>query len=211
VFQKYFFIANYLIIVIFGIYHYQKIKESLPLKLFLGFLVYSFITEIVGTLFAFYLRINSAIIYNTWNIVNFLFFTFFFYSILKSAKRKKIVLAFAGLFSLFIILNAIFFENYMVEIFRNNIIFGKILMMIIIMMYFTELLKSNLILNLGQTMFFWVSLGVFVYAIGFIPAFVIAKLIDFQGVFRYITIGLNILVSICYITGFIISKKEFNN
>lgn len=60
-------------------------------------------------------------------------------------------------------------------------------------------------------MFFWISIGVLLYNIGFIPVFVIAELIDFRGVFMYITFALNIILSLCFISGFVISKKEFNN
>ena len=64
--------------------------------------------------------------------------------------------------------------------------------------------------NLKEYMFFWISLGVFLYVIVFIPVFIIAELIEYKGAFRYITFGLNIIMSLCFITGFIISKKEYN-
>ena len=74
-FQKYFFIGNYLLIILVGILYWYKLKQSLPLKLFMWFLVYSLITEIVGTYFAFYAKINTALIYNTWNLISYLFYS----------------------------------------------------------------------------------------------------------------------------------------
>jgi len=44
-----------------------------------------------------------------------------------------------------------------------------------------------------------------------LAVFIIVELINWQGIFNYIILGLNILMSLCFITGFIISKKEFNN
>ena len=73
---KYFFVFNYLLIILVGLFYYDKLKQSLPLKLFFGFLMYSLVTEIIGTYFAYFAKINNAVIYNSWNIVNYLFFSF---------------------------------------------------------------------------------------------------------------------------------------
>jgi len=78
-------------------------------------------------------------------------------------------------------------------------------------MYFSELLNSDRIISIQKTMTFWISLGVLIYALGYIPVFIIGEFIDYQGIFRSITFGLNIFMSLCFITGFIVSKKEFNN
>ena len=74
--QKYFFIFNYLLIIVVAVYFYKKYNTNKQLVLFLAFLCYSLLTEISGTYFAHELRINTACIYNTWNIANFLFFSF---------------------------------------------------------------------------------------------------------------------------------------
>lgn len=209
-FQKYFFICNYLLLIALGIYHYKKIKDSLPLKMFLFFLVYSFFTEVAGMVFAYYLKVNTAFIYNSWNIVSYLFYTYFFLSKIGSQNKRILIKSFAAIFSALFLINALLFQNYMNQIFSSNIILGKILMIVTIMLYYTELLKSDLILNIRESLFFWISIGVFIYSIGFVPVFVIAEYISYQGAFRYITFGLNILMSLCFITGFLISKKQYN-
>lgn len=209
-FQKYFFIANYLLIIVFGFYNYNKIKESIPLKMFLGFLVYSFFIEVAGMFFAFYLKVNTAFIYNSWNVVSYLFYTFFFLGKISNQTKKLFIKSFAAIFIALILINALFFQNYVIHIFIYNFILGKILMVVTIMIYFTELLKSNLILNIKESLFFWISIGVFIYSIGSIPVFVVAEYISYQGAFRYITFGLNIIMSLCFITGFLISKKQYN-
>lgn len=209
--QKYFFIINYSIIIIFGVYYFYKIKESLLLKLFLVFLVYSFFTEVAGTLFSFELKINTAVIYNSWNLVNVLFYSYFFYSLLKNQFKRKLICWFTGLFLLFFVINGLFFNSYTVFVYTDLFVFGKILLILYVLMYFSEILNSDSIFNIKESMFFWIGLGVFLYAIGFIPVYIITKLIGFEGLFRYISFTLNILISLCFITGFIVSKKEFNN
>lgn len=208
---KYFFVFNYLLIILVGLFYYDKLKQSLPLKLFFGFLIYSLVTEITGTYFAYFAKINNAVIYNSWNIVNYLFFSFFFWTRVKLSIKRKLIVGFAILFIALELVNILFFQNFLTAVYRYNSVLGKILIAILIMIYFTELLKSDTILNIKESMFFWISLGVFLYVIGFIPVFIIAELIEYKGIFEYITFGLNIAMSLCFITGFIISKKEFNS
>jgi len=209
-FQKYFFIVNYLLIILVGITYLNKIKQSLPLKLFMWFLVYSLLTEIMGTYFAFYAKINTAVIYNTWVIISYLFYSFLFFSMIKNKIKRKVIFGITLSYLLYEIINTLFYQNYLTDVYAYSAILNKIFLVIIILMYFSELLKSDAILNIKESMAFWISLGVFIYSIGFIPVFVIAKFIEYKGIFRYVTFGLNIIMSLCFITGFIISKKEYN-
>lgn len=74
-----------------------------------------------------------------------------------------------------------------------------------------ELLESDEVLSIKNSLFFWIALGVFLYNLGFLPAFALFKFITVFGMFQYITFILNIIMHSCYITGFIISKKENNS
>ena len=144
-FQKYFFICNYLLLIIVGLYHFKKFKHSKPLLLFYGFLAYSLLTEIVGTYFSYHLKRNTAIIYNTWNFVNFLFYSYFFLSLISNPAKKIVLKIFIAICIILLITNASFFQNYTVDVFSYNSVFNKILLVIVIMFYFGELLKSDLI------------------------------------------------------------------
>ena len=77
-------------------------------------------------------------------------------------------------------------------------------------MYFSELLQSDKILNINKSIYFWISLGVLLFNIGFIPVNIFAEFISFNGVFNIVAIFLNVLMAGCFITGFIVSKKEFD-
>ena len=209
-FQKYFFISNYLLIILVGIFYLDKFKQSLPLKLFMWFLVYSLITEIMGTYFAFYAKINTAIIYNTWIIVSYLFFSVFFLIIIPNKIKRRVIFGLSLTYLIYEFVNTFFIQNFSTNVYAYSTVLNKIFLVIIILMYFSELLKSDAIFNLQQSMFFWVSLGILIYSIGFIPVFVIGEFIEYSGVFKYITFGLNIMMSLCFITGFIVSKKEYN-
>lgn len=209
-FQKYFFIGNYLLIILVGIIYWNKIKQSLPLKLLMWFLVYSLITEIMGTYFAFYAKINTAVIYNTWNVISYLFYSFLFLVLIKNKIKRIVIFCLTLTYLIYELVNTLFFQNYLTNVYSYSTILIKIFLVVTILMYFSEILKSDFILNVKESMFFWISLGVLIYSIGFIPVFVIGELIDYQGIFRYITFTLNMLVGLCFITGFIVSKKDYN-
>lgn len=209
--QKYFYICNYLLIILVGLYFYKKYNTNKQLVLFLVFLCYSLLTEILGTYLAHELRINAAYIYNTWNIASFLFFLLFFLNNIKNIFKRYLIKSLLFLYIVFFLINLIFYQNYMSSIFIYNIALGNIFVVIIVMLYFGELLKSDLILDMNRSLFFWISIGILIYNIGCIPIFVIGEYIQFSGVYRYVTFLLNILMATSFIIGFIVSKKKYNN
>lgn len=115
------------------------------------------------------------------------------------------------IYTVLTIIDISFFTSFIERSMDNNIIIGSIVIVVTVMIYLTELLQDDTILNLKWSMFFWISLGALLFNIGSIPGFVIAEFIAYSGVFRVITLLLNILMTGCFITGFIVSKKEFNS
>ena len=209
--MKYFFLIYpllYTIILVIGILNYSKIRNSFYLKLFLIFIGYSLLTEILGFVLGFLFGINTFPIYNTWNIVNHFFYLFFFLGLLKNSFKRNIVKIITVIYAVFTFINIAFLSDYINKTLSVNIIIGSTLIVIAIMIYFSELLQSDAILYLKKSLFFWISLGVLLFNIGFIPVFVIAEYISFNGVFRIITLLLNLLMSGCFITGFIVSESE---
>lgn len=209
-FQKYFFIVNYLLIIVVGSFYYYKIRESKPLRLFFIFLVYSLVTEILGSYTAYSSRPNTAYIYNIWNFVSYLFFSYFFLNYIKTKWKRLIIYFFALVVVILFIVNAFFYQDFFKDVFRYHKMLCSIFICIVIVMYFSEILMSDLILNFKKSMSFWIALGVFIMEIGIIPIFVIGELIEYRGVFRYIIFLLNILMGASFIIGFVVSKKEFN-
>ena len=81
---------------------------------------------------------------------------------------------------------------------------------LVIVLFYVELLNSDAILNINKSLVFWISIGVLLSNIVLIPVWVFAETLSFRGVYTYLILGSNVLMSICFITGFIVSKKEFN-
>jgi len=111
---------------------------------------------------------------------------------------------------LFTIIEISFFFNFLSQFLINNLIIGSFLITISVLMFFYEQLKSDRILNLKETMFYWIGLGVLLFNVGFIPVYVVAEYISFGVAYRIITVILNLIMASCFIIGFVKSKKEFN-
>ncbi|MDP3313893.1 hypothetical protein [Lutibacter sp.] len=114
------------------------------------------------------------------------------------------------IYTLISIIDIAFFTNFILEHLNYNIIVSSILIVLSVMLYFIELLKSDAVLKLNTSIYFWISIGVLFFNIGMIPICVIAELINYNGVFDIIILSLNIIMAGCFITGFIVSKKEYN-
>ena len=206
----YTYVIIYAITIIVGLFTYSKYAHNNALKLFLVFLIYSLFTELIGAYVGRILVVNTNYIYNSWNIASFLFYAFFILTKIKD-KRKQLYIKFLlVLFISFTVINITFFTSFTKQILINNTLLAKSLIVICVIIYFIELLKSNEILNFKKSLFFWICLGAFLYNLVFIPAFALVKYTSFFGAFKYITFGLNIIANLCFITGFIISKKEYN-
>lgn len=209
--DKYIYIFIYVAVLIVGIAKYKKYNQNLHLKLWVCFILYSFLTEVVAIYFIDILKIRANALYNTWFLLNSAFYILFFYSQLKSKIRKNFILSYLLIFVAFTFVNILFFKNYIADILRVNFIIGQFFIVVSIMLYYAELLSSDKVLHLHKTMFFWISIGALVFNIGLLPVFVIVELIDWQGIFNYIILILNLLMAGLFITGFFVSKKEFNS
>jgi len=200
----------YAISIVAGFINYNKYKHNKFLKLFLYFLIYSFFTEVIGIYVGLYLWKSNSSVYSTWNILNFLFYGYFIYNGIRSKKSKKFIKIITAIFIIVTTINIVFFTRFFIDPMINNTLFSKSLVSIFIIFYFFDILKSDKILNINKSLYFWILLGAFLYNVGFVPAFALVKYTSFFGVFKYITFGLNIIMNLCFITGFIVSKKEFN-
>ena len=209
--EKYTYISIYAVTLLFGIFYYKKYNHNLQLKLWVLFLGYSFVNEIIGFYFAYVLSVRNYVISNTWFLVSAFFYMFFFLNSLKSPTKRKLIISFISIFAIYNIISILFYRDYQSQYFVDSYILGEFLIVLTILLYYFELLSGDSILNLKYSLFFWISIGALIFNIGLIPVYVIAELINYQGIFRYIILGLNIVMIISFISGFIVSKKEFNN
>jgi len=191
-----------------ALFQFNKFKTS-PIKYVVYFIGYVFISETIANS---YLSngMSTVIINNVYSIA-YTFFNLFFYSILiKNNRAKKIGNIMMFIFSIGLLINQLFFQEFEHKLQTYTFILGLFLVTILVFIYLSEIMNSDKIFKLTNTSEFWISIGIIIFNFGFIPVLVVAELIRWEGIYNYILLFVNVIMYSCFITGFIISKKEYN-
>ncbi len=212
-----------LLAALVGTIFYYKYKHTY-LKYFLFLLWYIFLSEffvryIIDNKIDFFLHYSkTGIIYTHWvyNILDTISFLVYYYIYYKSMssneKYKNWIKKFAIAYIVISILNWSFIQNFFEELQSYLFIIGAIFLIIAILFYFIELLKSEKILVFHKNLLFWISIGLLLYYAGNIPF--AAELNGYAlipGGIHKLFLIVNILAIIMYLLftfGFIWSKKE---
>lgn len=99
-----------------------------------------------------------------WDVGTILFFTYFFYLILKTPVFKKVV-KFLGYFyfvfsTIYILSN---WEKFFVQFFEILDVFGAIIIFMCTVFYFIEILLSEEILEFYRSIYFYISAVIFIW------------------------------------------------
>ena len=195
-----------LIAAIFATIHYKKYK-NLTEKYFLHFLWFVFLLEIFGYVYGNILEKNNNWIYNIYIFPSFLFYFYWFYSLLKRKPYRKVLYI--------LVVSYCFFGSYIFFSLGNNelhiltYIFGSFLNLVFSIFYFSELLNSNEILNIKSKLSFWITIGLLLFNTGVIPLLCFFHLYSGNHKLNVIIlISLNLILYTCYSLGFIWAKKK---
>ncbi|WP_434036593.1 hypothetical protein [Formosa sp. 4Alg 33] len=160
-----------------AIFTYKKYKHT-AIKYFIYFLVYVVVCETL----AFYTFLVNDGIFNFlkgtifqknywfgnlyWGIGAPTFFMFFYLKLFNSIKIKKFVRALIPLFLLISIGTIVFdveyyFNNYIV----SNDIFGALIILLVVTLYFYEILQSDKIITFHKSIYFYISSTMFVWVL----------------------------------------------
>ncbi len=213
-----------------GIFYLKKVPApSFADKLLVRFLVFVVILEIVAIYaaigyfskyeyFSFieHTQIKRNVwLYNIYIPVNAVFITYYF---AIQLKRKNIVKK-ALIVSAFYILGAIldnwvsgnFFEVYS----PFSQMGGCLLILTSVILYFFEMLRSDLILNMKKTLPFYIAVGVFFFQLCTTPIFLLSNYFSTSsGNLLFIELQINVVLFAnifmysCFILGFIICSKK---
>ncbi|WP_299522678.1 hypothetical protein [uncultured Lutibacter sp.] len=201
----------YSISILVGLFNFKKFSHNKPLKFFLYFLIYTLVSEIIGAYMGKILVVKNNVIYNSWNIINMLFVSYLLLSQITNKFKRIIIYLLVAIFIIITFVNVLFYAGIFEYLLSKNNLLAKTLVVVVVIIYFTEVLENDKILNFKNSLFFWIALGIFLYNIAFLPSIALFKYTSVYGMFQYITFGLNLIMHTCFITGFIISKKEFNS
>lgn len=188
--------------------HFKKFNKTTE-KYFLYFLWYTVLNEAVCYIAGYGFRINLVELYIVYDIVTFLFLIFWYQSILINKKNKRIIYMVACIF-FFTTINDLLFQDWKTTSKFTNIL-GAFITIIGSFLYFSEILKSDKILNIKSELRFWIATGLLLFNVGFVPVEIFKETFNANSEVRIIIIFcLNLILYSCYILGFLWSKKEEN-
>lgn len=185
--------------------YYSKYKNTY-LKYFLILLWYIVTNEILGFYIREVLNKNNAIIYNIYYVINFTFLLSIYWHFIKKNIYKRIILSFIVMYWSSCIINR-FYENWFDMPQIIPYIIASMFLIISILLYFVEIIKSEQILHINRSILFWISIGLLLFHIGYIPYKVVQKYHDYISIInlenlRSLFYSLILILNICYIIGF---------
>jgi hypothetical protein len=166
-----------LLAAIIGTVYFYKYRNT-SLKFFLFILWYITFTEFIGSyasknnVFVFF--DENGIDYNHWmyNILYFVFFNLVLIIYLKSIKNNKHkfwIKIFIISYILISIINWSFIQSFIFEMSELPFVIGSIFLIISIIFYLIQLLKSSNTKTFHKELLFWISIGLLLFHTGTIP------------------------------------------
>jgi len=203
----------YGISMILGIINFHK-YNNVKGKIFLSFLVVSFITELIGTAFLQTNQFIRDLIYFIYLPLSFYLWYFFFSKLLNKNKIAKIVAIVYSIIYIYDIFEIYYHaKNYDATNLKISFYFGAFSLILLSIQYFRELLNSNIILNNNRILYFWVTIGIVMMWLIYIPIMVVVNHQVFKEshvFFFNLTKFLNIVGNSCFVIGILWSQKKYN-
>lgn len=157
---------------------------------------------IKGTVFE-----NNYWLFNSFKIISFSVYIFFFIKQLYSLSKKRILSITLVFFVLSAIINLIFSNAFFTSYITYTTIWGTFLLLICIGLYFFEILNSDRIIRFYRSLPFYIAIGALIWHLCVTPLFIYSNFFQIQSpdfVHIYgITLGiLNWIMYGSYIVGF---------
>ncbi|GFZ85924.1 hypothetical protein GCM10011531_16520 [Aquaticitalea lipolytica] len=177
--KQYYALITYgveLLAAVIGLFCLKKYKTTAA-KYFIYFLVYAFFVDLLGgyprflrTFNLSYLIENSVIKANYWwftifwNIGAVLFYSFLFRKIISKEISNKVIKYSTFVFLLFSICSiALNYNSFFNESLRIINVFGTIIILMSVILYFIEMLKSESVLNFYKSLYFYIGAVIFIW------------------------------------------------
>jgi len=213
-----------------GCYYLKKIKnKTLVAKAIVAFIWFTFFVEIIGMYapiayftnyecFSFlentpFARNNWM--YNLYSIITYVFFLFYFRLFLKNRMIKRGLVYLAVIFVLTSIINLAVTDVYFKAESKYINLVGTFILFFCIILFFFELLRSNLILNLKRFLPIYIAIGVLVFYLCVTPLSIFSEYFRTSTgnkLFVELQVRLllysNIFMYSFFIIGFIICSKK---
>ncbi|WP_410005030.1 hypothetical protein [Aequorivita nionensis] len=199
--------TKYLVLFLWLTVFVELVGSYAPFAYFSDYTIFSFVK---GTPFE-----NNYWWYNTYSALSFSFYVLYFVSFLKNRYWKLIFQILAGAFFISSILIFIFSDTFFKGFPPYMTITGTLLLFFSVVLFYFELLRSDLLLQLKRLLPFYISVGVLVFNLCVTPIEIFSQYFNLKdGNDLFVTLRSNVLlygnifIYSTYTLGFLICSKK---
>ena len=192
--------------VISVFFNRNKTHIDLIFSIMLG---YMFFTELVGVYVGKFTIYQSYIIYNIYCLVFPLLNFWLFLNIINSAIVKKWIKVLSVMLVLFFVADNIVYRNLFAEQQFHTYLFSLFILIFIIFVTFKEILESDIVNEYHRSKSFWISLGLLLFSIPFLPIMIALEvmIVNFE-IRRVVNILLILVMHVCFIIASLWTKHK---
>ncbi len=202
--------ALYVIVLVLAIYKFPAYKDT-PLKFLPFILLFTVLTEYLGLFVKTVLSDVNFVIYNIYYLLYFVFFLYVFMKVIREQKFKRYIEIGIGLFVVFYLRDLVF-TNIYENSFTLTYIAGALILIFCIILYYISILQSSQVLVIKNDLLFWISVGLFLFYIGYLPIKIIRtwfyEIGDFFQILLLIQFSLITIMYLFFLIGFLWMKKK---
>ncbi len=197
-----------LLAAVVGTVYYRKYSESNE-KYFLYFLWYTLLIELTGDVVGYAFSADNFWVYNGFIISSFLFYFYWYYSILKRKRFRRTIIVFTVAF-LLVASYSLIYEDWS-QYHSYTFLTGASFVLVLTVFHFYKLLNSDEVLIVKYKLSFWISTALLLFYMGMIPLMFLTVYADLNDIsYLIIILSMNLILYGCYIIGFLWTKKEYN-
>ncbi|HLT49968.1 hypothetical protein [Aequorivita nionensis] len=202
--------ALYVGVFVVAVLKYPLYKKT-PLVFFPIVLLFTIVAEFSGRYVRDVYELPNAIIYNIYYIFYFSLLIYIFMKVIDVEKFKNYIKIGIGVYWLFY-LGDWLFTNFMEIGFMISYFVGAGVLVFAIILYYISILQSSLVLVVKNDLLFWVSVGLFLFFIGYVPIKIIRTMFyeasNFFELLMVIQLSLIVVMYLFFLTGFLWMKKR---
>ncbi|MCW5517842.1 hypothetical protein [Muriicola sp. Z0-33] len=221
IFREYYILWIYSITLFVALWRYPRYYDS-PLKFFPLLLMYTLLNETFGALiyrneqirliFSDYYSFYNWAIYNVYGIIFYLFFFYVYWCYISNSSHRKLIVYGSILYGVASIINP-FFQNFLLESQLYSYILGALILICLGALYFLDLKSKYDKWFLRKDLLSWLSLGVIIFYLGYIPIKILRHYEVFLApgeaiVIRNIHWGLILLMYGSFVLGFVLMRRR---
>lgn len=185
---------------IMSIIHYKKYKNY---TFYIYFIIYFFNIILIDILISTLFKGDNHEIFNIYTFFEFNVFALIYHNLITDKKKLKLVKI------LVIFFNVIYFSSFYFHFLEKTTIpLVGVVNSTLIIIYFTELLNSDKLLNYKKLFPFWMSVGFLLFYLTSVPFFTILSLNMFDNRLMFpIIYYLTVIFHLCINYGLLTCKK----